>query len=202
VSYNYDIIKKQLDFSVALMGFILLSPLFVIIAFMTKINSSDPIFFRHLRLGKKGEIFPLIKFRTMKSYSDEFLSNFPEYSQEIEENYKIKNDPRITKLGKLLRKYSLDELPQLINVLKGEMSVVGPRPIVESEIVKYREFQDKLLEVKPGITGLWQVSGRNDLPYNERVKLDVKYIENRSLWLDIKIILKTIPAVISAKGAY
>ncbi|TDT52011.1 Undecaprenyl-phosphate galactose phosphotransferase WbaP/exopolysaccharide biosynthesis polyprenyl glycosylphosphotransferase [Fonticella tunisiensis] len=198
----YDICKRILDFISALAGIIILSPLFLIIMIVVKLDSPGPAIFGHKRLGKNGKIFKCYKFRSMYQNAEEMLKNLtPEQKKEFEENFKLKNDPRITKVGSFLRKTSLDELPQLFNILIGDMSVVGPRPIVEKELEKYGKYADKFLSVKPGLTGFWQANGRSETTYEERVQLDMYYIDNRSLWLDFKIICKTIIAVINKEGA-
>lgn len=157
-------------------------------------------------MGVRGRQFDALKFRTMYVNSDEIFDEIlkakPELAKEFEENFKLKDDPRITKLGKILRKYSLDELPQLINVAIGDMSLVGPRMITPKEMVFYEELGVNLLTVRPGITGLWQVSGRSDLTYDDRVRLDMHYIRNWSIWEDLRLLWQTVPAILTGKGAY
>ena len=163
------------------------------------------MFFKQQRYGKNGEKFNIYKFRSMVKNADEKLkSNKHLYEKYVQNNYKLEQDedPRITKLGRFLRKTSLDELPQLINVLKGEMSIVGPRPIVDEELIEYKHLKDDFLSVKPGITGYWQISGRSEVGYPERVDLELYYVYHQSLLLDIKIILKTVVVVFLKKGAY
>jgi Undecaprenyl-phosphate galactose phosphotransferase WbaP len=190
----------------SLLGVIILSPLILIISILIKLDSPGPIIFKHKRLGLNGKIIEVYKFRSMVVNAQEVLQELfakdPNLKKEFEESFKLKNDPRITRVGAFLRKTSLDEIPQLFNVLKGDLSLVGPRPIVINEIEKYGEYGKYLLRVPPGVTGLWQISGRSDIDYNERVKLDMQYIMNWSLWLDINIIFKTIPAVLKRDGAY
>ncbi len=180
-------------------------PLFLLIPIAIVIESRGPIFFQHRRLGERGSIFGMWKFRTMVDGADRVLSQLldsdPGVRQEFTENFKLRNDPRITRLGRFLRCSSLDELPQIFNVVKGELSWVGPRPVIEPEIRKYGPHAAGFLRMKPGITGLWQASGRSDLPYEERVRLDLQYLSRASLWLDLKIILKTVPVVLYRKGA-
>ena len=203
-----DITKRIFDFSFALLVLLLLSPVFAFIAFMIKFNSPEGhVFFGHRRIGKDGKFFRVYKFRTMVPHAEEilkqWLDNNPDLKAEYEKDFKLKNDPRIIKgIGNFLRKTSLDELPQFFNALIGNMSIVGPRPIVENEVEKYGQFAIKLYSVKPGVTGLWQVSGRNDIGYDERVKLDMDYIDNQSFMLDLKIILKTIKVMLFRDGAY
>lgn len=199
---TYKGIKRMFDFLSSLVAIIVFSPLFLIIFIAIKCDSRGPVIFGHKRLGKHGEIIKVYKFRSMVQNAEEIMRNFTEeQKREFAENFKLENDPRITKVGNFLRKTSLDELPQLFNILIGNMSVVGPRPIVEKELEKYGMYSEKLLSVKPGLTGLWQASGRSDTTYEERVTLDMEYINKRSLWLDLKIIFMTVGAVIKGKGA-
>lgn len=164
------------------------------------------LFFGHNRLGRNGKIFPCLKFRSMVMGGDkilqEYLENNPEAAEEWKATQKLVNDPRVTRIGKFLRSTSIDELPQLINVLRGDMSLVGPRPIVRDEIAHYSHDIDYYYRVRPGVTGLWQVSGRSDTTYAQRVQLDSWYVRNWSFWHDIVIILKTFPAVLKGSGAY
>jgi lipopolysaccharide/colanic/teichoic acid biosynthesis glycosyltransferase len=153
-------------------------------------------------MGLNGKQFRALKFRTMVTNGDEILERHPELKEELARNHKLKNDPRITRVGAFLRKFSLDELPQLFNVLKREMSLVGPRMISPQEVSMYKQFDMNLLTVLPGITGLWQVSGRSDISYEERVRLDMYYVRNWSLWLDFQLLFQTIPAVLKSRGAY
>jgi lipopolysaccharide/colanic/teichoic acid biosynthesis glycosyltransferase len=153
-------------------------------------------------MGLNGRQFHALKFRTMVTHGNEILEKYPELKVELGRNHKLKTDPRITRFGAFLRRYSLDELPQFFNVLRREMSVVGPRMISPEEVCKYRQFGMNLLTVLPGITGLWQVSGRSDISYDERVRLDMYYVRNWSIWLDLQLVFQTIPAVLKARGAY
>ncbi|MDA3898380.1 MAG: sugar transferase [Desulfobacteraceae bacterium] len=201
------IIKRVFDVLGATVGLILSSILFIPIAFAIKLNSTGPVFFAHRRIGKNARAFHLYKFRTM--YADapkrleEIMANDPQAKQEWEKNFKLKNDPRITRVGNFLRKTSLDELPQFWNVLKGDMSLVGARPIVQKEVSNY--YKDRAgvyCSLKPGITGPWQAGKRSEIEdYSERVELDRWYVKHYSLWLDVKIIFKTIPSVLTRKGA-
>ena len=198
----YLVIKRLFDIVMSLIGLILLLPVFLIIAILIKIDSKGPVFFKHKRIGKNGKTIGVYKFRSMVINAEELLKQFtPEQMKEYEKNFKLDNDPRITKMGNFLRKTSLDELPQLINILIGDMSIVGPRPIVTKELEKYGDQKDKFLSVTPGLTGFWQASGRSDVEYDERIKMELYYVDNCSLWLDIKIILKTFVAVIKKEGA-
>jgi len=180
----------------------------ILIAVAIKLTDGGSIFFKHERIGFRGRKFKVLKFRSMYPDADkrlkEILEKDPKAKEEWEKTFKLKNDPRVTPIGKFLRKTSLDELPQFFNVLKGDMSIVGPRPVVEEELKKYyREKAEIYKSVKPGITGYWQVEGRSDVEdYEERVRMDEWYVKNQSFWLDIKIILKTIKVMLTGKGAY
>lgn len=199
---GYLFLKRIIDFTASLIGIILLSPVFIIISIMIKFDSKGPIVFGHIRKGLHGKDIRVYKFRTMYENSKEIFDNFTEEQKnEFYINFKLDNDPRITKLGHFLRKTSLDELPQLFNILKGDMSIVGPRPIVEGEIERYGKYSKKLFSVMPGLTGYWQANGRSDTTYEERVAMDMYYIDNRSTVLDIKIIFKTFISVIKKEGA-
>lgn len=198
----YLITKRFFDFILSLIGLIILSPVFLLIAIAIKLTSKGPVFFKHKRIGKNGKTIGVYKFRSMVINAEELLKQFtPEQKAEYEKNFKLDNDPRITKVGNFLRKSSLDELPQLINILIGNMSIVGPRPIVTKELEKYGKNKDKFLSVTPGLTGFWQASGRSDIEYDERIKMELYYVDHCSLWLDFKIILKTFVAVIKKEGA-
>lgn len=195
-------LKLLLDYFITLPGLILALPVFFIIALGIKIDSQGPIIYRRRVMGVNGRQFDAFKFRTMYINGDEILAKYPEMQAELAENHKLKNNPRLTRIGRILRKTSLDEIPQLFNVLKREMSLVGPRMITPEEVTKYNQWGINLLTVQPGITGLWQVSGRSDIPYEERIRLDMQYIRNWSIWLDLQILWQTIPAVLKGKGAY
>jgi len=197
-----NIVKFVLDYVFAIVSLTLLSPFLVFISILVKISSPGPIIHKRLVMGLNGKQFHALKFRTMVAHGDEVLDQHPELKEELAKNHKLKNDPRITRVGAFLRKYSLDELPQLINVLKRDMSMVGPRMISPPEVSMYKQFDMNLLTVLPGITGLWQVSGRSDMSYEERVRLDMYYVRNWSIWLDLQLLFQTIPAVIKGHGAY
>ena len=198
----YRVIKRILNLLCSFVGVIVLSPFFLIISLLIKVTSKGPVFFVHERVGLNGKKFKLIKFRTMVNNAEEMIASFsPEQKKEWEENYKLKDDPRITKIGKFLRRTSLDELPQLINILKGDMSIVGPRPVVDEELNWYGDKKDKLLSVKPGLTGWWAVNGRSNVPYPERCDLELYYVDHISFALDARIILKTLGAIIKKDGA-
>jgi exopolysaccharide biosynthesis polyprenyl glycosylphosphotransferase len=194
--------KLALDFSVTIPGVLLLSPFFALIAILIKRDSPGPVIHRRRVMGVNGSQFDAFKFRTMYIGGDCLLEENPELQDKLKNNYKIKDDPRVTRLGKFLRKWSLDELPQLFNVLRGEMSLVGPRMISPPEMEKYGKWGMNLLTVKPGLTGLWQVSGRSDIDYEERVRMDMHYIRNWTIWQDLYLIFTTLPAVLKQKGAY
>lgn len=198
----YLAFKRIFDVISASVALILLSPIFLILIIAVKLDSKGPVFFGHKRVGKNGSDIKVYKFRTMVVNAQEVFEAFtPEQKAEFEKNFKLENDPRITKIGNFLRKSSLDELPQLVNIIMGNMSVVGPRPIVKKELVKYGKDVDKLLTVKPGLTGFWQANGRSDTSYEERVKMDMYYIDHRSFFMDIKIIFQTVKSVIKGEGA-
>lgn len=196
-------LKTFLDYTLIIGLSVFWLPLFALFALAIKLDSPGPIIYRRRVLGVGGKQFDAFKFRTMFTNGDEILAQHPELLEELRTTHKLKNDPRITRVGALLRKTSLDELPQLFNVLAGQMSLVGPRMIHPTEVKEYGRFHLNLLTVKPGLTGLWQVSGRSDLSYAERVQLDMHYIRNYSIWLDMQILFfQTIPAVIQRRGAY
>ena len=205
---DYKILKRILDFVFSFLLIIFLIPLLLLIGIIIKINSKGPILYTQKRIGKNNITFYCYKFRTMHHDSKYLLKKIliknPNFKSEFSESRKIINDPRITKIGKFLRFSSLDELPQIFNVLKGDMSLIGPRPIVKSEIKKYGNDFKKVFSNKPGISGLWQVSGRNKLSYSKRVELDIFYSENISFRLDIKIFIRTLLVILfpNGKGAF
>lgn len=202
----YAITKRTMDIVGAIIGLILTSPLFFIISiFYLFGDSKGPIFFKQIRVGKNGKKFYIYKFRSMIVKAEDKLKADKElYQKYVENNYKLEphEDPRITNLGRFLRKTSLDEIPQLINVLKGEMSLVGPRPVVVEELREYGDRVNEFLSIKPGMTGYWAVSGRSNIDYPERVDLELFYVYNQSFYLDIRIIFKTLQIVLTRKGAY
>jgi exopolysaccharide biosynthesis polyprenyl glycosylphosphotransferase len=197
-----SIVKTGADYLGAFLILIVLSPLLLTLAILVKRDSPGPIFHRRRVVGRGGRAFDAFKFRTMYVNGNEILRRHPELEAELRAQHKLKNDPRITPLGQTLRRTSLDELPQLLNVLLGQMSLVGPRMITPEETDKYGKWRLNLLTVKPGITGLWQISGRSDISYEQRVRLDMYYIRNYSIWLDFFILWRTIPAVLHGHGAY
>ena len=197
-----SVAKTALDYAVALTLLILLSPVLLLIALLVKRDSPGPILHRRRVVGRGGHVFDAFKFRTMYVNGDEILKAYPELQAELHENHKLKRDPRITPRGETLRRTSLDELPQLFNILLGQMSLVGPRMITLQETEKYGKWRLNLMTVKPGITGLWQISGRSDVTYEQRVRIDMYYIRNYSIWLDLLILWRTIPTVLKGHGAY
>ena len=198
----YVYIKRIIDCIISSIALILLLPIFLIIAIAIKLDSKGPIFFAHTRIGKNGKPIKIYKFRTMVVNAEELIKKFtPEQMKEYKENYKLNNDPRITKVGNILRKTSLDELPQLINIIKGDLSLIGPRPVVNAELEKYGENASKFLSVTPGLTGNWAANGRSISAYEERMQLELYYVDNMSLKMDIEIFFKTIIAVIKREGA-
>lgn len=196
------IVKTTVDYAVALTLLVLLAPFLLTLAILVKWDSPGPVFHRRRVVGRGGHDFDAFKFRTMHVNGDEILKEHPELQAELQSKHKLKSDPRITRLGQTLRRTSLDELPQLFNILLGQMSLVGPRMITAEETEKYGKWRLNLLTVKPGITGLWQISGRSDISYEQRVRLDMYYIRNYSIWLDLFILWRTIPAVLRGHGAY
>lgn len=198
--------KRTLDVAAASLGLMILLPAFILIAILIKMSSPGRLIYAHERIGRGGKPFKCLKFRTMVPNGDEVLRSHLANSEaarlEWETTRKLKNDPRITAIGAALRATSADELPQLINVLRGEMSLVGPRPIVRDEMRYYGSFGSHYLAARPGMTGLWQVSGRNDVSYDQRVRFDVEYCESWSFAKDLTIIIRTVPALLSRQGTY
>ena len=198
----YDFVKRVFDIVCSLIGLIVLSPVFIILSILIKTTSEGPAFFAHKRVGKGGKTIKIYKFRSMVTNAEELIKQFtPEQKAEYEKNFKLENDPRVTKVGKFMRKTSLDELPQLINILKGDISVVGPRPVMDVETKIYGNYRDMLLSVKPGLTGFWAASGRSATTYTRRRAMEIYYVKNRSVLLDLKIIFKTFISVFKRVGA-
>jgi lipopolysaccharide/colanic/teichoic acid biosynthesis glycosyltransferase len=205
----YDFSKRAIDVLGSAASLILLSPLLLMVGILIRLDSPGPIIYSHKRVGKDGREFPLYKFRSMVQNADAILWSDPKLLEEYKKNsFKLKNDPRITRIGRFIRKYSIDEIPQFYNILRGDMSIVGPRPYLAKELVDQqktypytKELIKNLLLVKPGVTGYWQVSGRSEINFDERIKMDVAYVRRRSLIYDFEIMLKTIPAIIKGKGA-
>lgn len=200
------VLKRVFDFTCSVLGSICILPILLGISVAIYIDSPGPIIFAHQRVGLNGRVFPCYKFRSMIPNAQQVLEGYlaknPSAREEWERDFKLKADPRITRVGKFLRKTSLDELPQLLNIIRGEMSLVGPRPIVEKEIPKYGDYVTDYYLVSPGMTGFWQVSGRSDVGYDERVQMDSWYVRNWSLWLDIVLLFKTVSVVMDKRGAY
>lgn len=198
----YNLVKRIFDIVMALFALLILLPVFIIIAILIKSDDGGPIFYKHKRVGKNGKSIYVYKFRSMAVNADEIFSHFTEEQiKEFEKYYKLENDPRITRIGDFLRKTSLDELPQFLNILKGDMSFVGPRPVVSKELNKFGDNQDLLLSIRPGLTGWWACSGRSDTSYEQRVDLEIYYVNNYCAKLDFLCLVKTIGAVIGGKGA-
>jgi exopolysaccharide biosynthesis polyprenyl glycosylphosphotransferase len=195
-------LKRVTDIVLVGMGLIVLAPILALIALAVKLDSRGPVFYGQLRLGKDGRQFKMLKFRSMNVDADKRLSELKEQNEATGPLFKMRRDPRVTRVGRFIRRWSLDELPQLINVFRGEMSLVGPRPPMPSEVAEYEDWQLGRLRAVPGVTGLWQVSGRSEVPFHDMVRLDLHYIRNWSLALDVEILLRTIPAVLTSRGAY
>ena len=199
---GYLIAKRILDVTVAFVALVILLIPMAVITVLIKLESPGPAIYIHNRFGKNGKPLPLLKFRSMQMNADELIKDFtPEQKKEWDENFKLENDPRITRIGKFLRKSSLDELPQLINILKGELSIVGPRPIVTEELEKYGENKEEFLSVTPGLTGYWQAYARSSCTYEERMEMELFYVRNANFWWDIKIMFATVGSVLRGKGA-
>lgn len=195
-------VKRALDIVISASMLLLLSPLFLITALAIKLDSRGPVFYCQTRVGRYGRPFPMYKFRSMVVGADRMKAALLAQNESGGVIFKMKHDPRVTRVGRIIRKFSIDELPQLVNVLKGEMSLVGPRPALPNEVEQYAFEDRRRLEVTPGLTCFWQVSGRSDLNFAQQVQLDVAYIESQSFWQDLKILLQTIPVVLLGKGAY
>jgi len=199
----YLLTKRLCDISISLTALILLSPLLLSVAIIIKLTSKGPVFFFQERVGKNGQVFKFIKFRSMVQNAEKILEELKDQNDHKDSyTFKMKKDPRVTWIGQIIRKLSIDELPQLLLVLKGEMSLVGPRPAITSEVDQYTNLERQRLVVKPGLTCIWQVSGRGDIPFQEQLKMDIDYINDRSFILDVKLLFLTIPAVLSGRGAY
>jgi exopolysaccharide biosynthesis polyprenyl glycosylphosphotransferase len=195
-------VKRCLGASLSALAIVMLSPLLIVIALLVKLTSKGPVLFVQERLGEGGRPFAMYKFRTMVVNAEALKQQLAKQNEASGPVFKIRRDPRITTVGRFLRKFSLDELPQLFNVLKGDMSIVGPRPPIASEVRHYRAWQLRRLSVKPGLTCIWQVSGRSGINFEDWMRLDLRYIDHWSLGLDLKLVLKTIPAVVKGVGAY
>lgn len=201
--YGYRFIKRLFDVVTSSVAVVILSPVFLIIAIAIKVNDpAGPVFYTQTRVGKDGKLFKMFKFRSMVTNADELLEKLRDQNEVEGAMFKMKEDPRITKVGKFIRKYSLDELPQLLNVVGGSMSIVGPRPPLPYEVKEYTGYDRQRLMVKPGATGMWQVGGRNALSFDQMVELDLTYINERSVWLDLKIMFETVKVMIKPNAAY
>ena len=199
---GYLIAKRILDILGALAGIFLCLPIWAIAAILIKLDSRGPVFFYQIRIGENGRPFRFYKLRTMYIDAERRKQQLIARNEMDGPVFKIRRDPRVTRVGRILRKYSIDETPQLIHVLLGQMSLVGPRPPLLEEVVRYEPWQTERLSVRPGLTCIWQVSGRNEIPFERWVLMDIEYVRRRNFWLDISLLLKTIPAVLSARGAY
>lgn len=199
---SYLIAKRVIDILGSLVAIILFSVPMLATAIAVKVTSSGPVFFRQTRLGKNGRPFTLVKFRSMEMGSEDVRQRLLDANELNGPVFKIRKDPRLTPIGAFIRKYSLDETPQLFSVLQGDMSLVGPRPPIPDEVAEYEPWQRERLAVKPGLTCIWQVSGRNDIDFDRWIDLDIEYVRNRDLWMDISLLLQTIPAVVTGRGAY
>lgn len=198
----YDFFKRMFDIILSLVAIILLSPVLIILSVLIKLTSKGPVIFVHKRVGKKGKQIGIYKFRSMVENAEEMIKDFtPEQKAEFEKNFKLENDPRVTKIGNFMRKTSLDELPQLFNIFKGDISIIGPRPITQAETEKYGNYRDLLLSVKPGLTGFWAANGRSDISYKRRMAMEIYYVKNMSFLMDIKIFFRTILSVFKREGA-
>ena len=198
----YKYVKRFMDIVLASIGLVVLSPVFLIIAVLIKTESKGKVFFKHKRIGKNGKEIYIYKFRTMVENAEDLIKQFtPEQMKEFKENFKLENDPRVTKIGKILRKTSLDELPQLINIIKGDISIIGPRPVISEELEKYGMNKDRFLSVTPGLTGYWAANGRSSTTYDQRMEMELYYVDNISFKLDLKIFFKTVLSVLRREGA-
>ena len=201
-NYYYEFFKRSIDVICSIMGLIALSPIFLIVSILIRLESKGEIIFKQKRVGLNGEEFEIYKFRSMVANAEELKEKLAEENEMSGPMFKMKDDPRITKVGKFIRKTSIDELPQLINVVKGEMSLVGPRPSLPKEVAEFEEWMNERLLVKPGLTCYWQVSGRNNIDFEDWMKLDIRYVRERNFWLDIKLILKTILVLFGDENAH
>lgn len=197
----YEVIKRIIDIVASFTGLILLSPLILIVSMLIKLESKGEVIFKQKRVGLNGKEFYMYKFRSMVINAEELKEQLESQNEMSGPMFKIKDDPRITNVGKFIRKTSIDELPQLINVIKGDMSLVGPRPSLPKEVKKFEQWMMERLEVKPGLTCIWQISGRNNIDFEDWMKLDIKYVRERSFKLDIKLILKTVLVLLGDKNA-
>ncbi len=198
----YLLTKRIIDILGATAGILLCLPLWAICAVIIKLESKGPVFFTQLRVGENGRVFKFLKLRTMYEDAEQRRRALEELNEMDGPVFKIRNDPRVTRFGRILRRFTIDETPQLIHVLLGQMSLVGPRPPLLEEVALYEPWQTERISVRPGLTCIWQVSGRNEIPFEKWVQMDIYYIRHRNLWMDLWLLLKTIPAVLSGRGAY
>lgn len=197
----YEFVKRIIDILLSVLAIIVLSPIFLIVAIAIKLDSSGPVVYSQTRVGKNEKHFKMFKFRSMVINAEDMLKDLKPMNEMDGPMFKIKEDPRITKIGRFIRKTSIDELPQLINILRGEMSIVGPRPSLPSEVEEFEPWMMERFVVKPGLTCFWQVSGRNNIPFRKWMELDIKYVKERNLWLDMKLVLKTVKVVFNGDDA-
>ena len=198
----YRFVKRLFDFVLSFIAIVLAAVPMLVIAVIIWMDDHGPVLYIHQRIGKNGKKFPLLKFRTMHVNAEEMIREFSsEQKKEWEENFKLEKDPRVTRVGRFLRRSSLDELPQLFNILKGELSIVGPRPIVDAELEQYGDKKEKFLSVKPGLTGYWQAYARSTCTYKQRMEMELHYVDNANFWWDIKIMFATVGAVLRGRGA-
>lgn len=199
---GYHLVKRLFDIILSIIGLVVLSPVMIMVAYKIKREDGGPIFYKQIRVGKNGNHFEMYKFRSMVINADQLFEKLKDQNEVDGAMFKMKHDPRITRIGHFIREHSLDELPQLVNVLKGDMSLVGPRPPLPDEVKQYTEYDKQRLYVVPGCTGLWQATERNNVGFNEMVKLDLKYINKASLYFDFKIIVQTIKIILKPNGSY
>ena len=200
--YGYRILKRSFDIIASVIGLVVLSPVFLAVAIAIKCDDGGPVFYDQIRIGKNGKKFKMYKFRSMRVNAEDEIEKLQEHSEVDGAMFKMKNDPRVTRVGKFIRKTSIDEFPQLLNVLLGQMSIVGPRPPLPREVADYTQYDKQRLYVKPGCTGLWQVTARNSVGFQEMVNIDLDYIQRRSIWLDLKIMFKTVKVIFVPNEAY
>lgn len=200
--YGYKILKRSFDIVASAIGLVALSPFFLAVAIAIKCDDGGPVFYDQIRIGKNGKKFKMYKFRSMRVNAEDEIEKLQEHSEVDGAMFKMKNDPRVTRVGKFIRKTSIDEFPQLLNVLLGQMSIVGPRPPLPREVANYTQYDKQRLLVKPGCTGLWQVTARSSVGFQEMVNIDLDYIQRRSIWLDLKIVIKTIKIIFIPNEAY
>ena len=200
--YGYRILKRSFDIIASAVGLVALSPVFLAVAIAIKCDDGGPVFYDQIRIGKNGKKFKMYKFRSMRVNAEDETEKLQEHSEVDGAMFKMKNDPRVTRVGKFIRKTSIDEFPQLLNVLLGQMSIVGPRPPLPREVADYTQYDKQRLYVKPGCTGLWQVTARNSVGFQEMVNIDLDYIQRRSIWLDLKIMFKTVKVIFVPNEAY